>query len=157
MDPPIRQPACILAADIAGFSAMMERDEADAYGRVKEIVGTLVAEHLKSHGGCLVKTTGDGFLALFASPTDAVRCSVGIQKAVAADQTDHVDPIRYRMGLDLGESFATPMGTFMARSSTSRPVWKRSHLPGASLFQVRSTTRSRTKSLTGSRNRVLRH
>src|SRR5258708_6784775 len=99
---PSRRLACVLAADIAGFSAIMERDEAATHARVKAIIEGVVVEHLKSSAGCLVKTTGDGFLATFASPTDAVRCAVAIQKAAAAHEDGQVDPLRYRMGLELG-------------------------------------------------------
>lgn len=110
MDTPSRRLACVLAADITGFSAIMERDEAATHSRVKAMVEGVVVAHLKASGGCLVKTTGDGFLATFASPTDAVRCSVAIQKTAAVHERDQIEPLRYRMGLHLGEVICDPDG-----------------------------------------------
>jgi adenylate cyclase len=67
-----RRLAAILAADVAGFSAMMERDEEGTATRVLASRIEVIEPALAGHHGWLVKTTGDGFLAEFASPVEAV-------------------------------------------------------------------------------------
>ena len=69
----MRRLAAILAADVAGFSAMMERDEESTHRRVRAFRREVIEPALAAHAGRLVKTTGDGFLAEFASPVEAAR------------------------------------------------------------------------------------
>src|SRR5215211_7558200 len=83
-----RRLAAILAADVAGFSAMMERDEEGTAARIRALRGEVIEPALAKHHGRLVKTTGDGFLAEFASPVEAVRSAVAIQ-----DQQDDGDAL----------------------------------------------------------------
>ena len=67
-----RRLAAILAADIVGFSSLMERDEEGTYARVGRLRRELIEPSLSEHQGRLIKTTGDGFLAEFASPIAAL-------------------------------------------------------------------------------------
>jgi adenylate cyclase len=83
-----RRLAAILAADVVGFSSMMEKDEEGTASHVRAMRREVMEPTLSAHHGRLVKTTGDGFLAEFASPVEAVRCAVGIQDRVAA-QSEH--------------------------------------------------------------------
>jgi adenylate cyclase len=62
-----RRLAAILAADVAGYSRLMGADEEGTHERVKA--------HFAEHRGRIVKNTGDGLLAEFASVVDAVRCA----------------------------------------------------------------------------------
>jgi adenylate cyclase len=78
-----RRLAAILAADVAGFSAMMERDEEGTFARVMAVRREVVEPALAKHRGRLVKTTGDGFLAEFVSPVEAVRCALAVQDEMA--------------------------------------------------------------------------
>jgi adenylate cyclase len=78
-----RRLAAILAADVAGFSSMMERDEEGTFARVKAIRREVIEPALTRHQGRLVKTTGDGFLAEFVSPVEAVRCALAVQEEIA--------------------------------------------------------------------------
>lgn len=65
-----------MMADIAGFSRLIERDEAATYARLKVLRSAVTQPKIDAHGGRLVKTTGDGFLAEFASATAALQwCS----------------------------------------------------------------------------------
>jgi adenylate cyclase len=64
-----RRLAAILAADVVGFSTMMERDEESTAERIRKLRAEVVTPTLDRHHGRLVKTTGDGFLAEFASPS----------------------------------------------------------------------------------------
>ena len=60
----------------------MELDEEGTHGRVKRIERDLIEPSISEHRGKLVKTTGDGFIAIFDSPVEAVRCSIVIQQTL---------------------------------------------------------------------------
>jgi adenylate cyclase len=94
-----RRLAAILAADVAGFSALMERDEEGAYARIGSLRREVVEPRLSEHQGRLIKTTGDGFLAEFASPIAALRCALAIQDTLLSDP----HALRLRIGLNLGD------------------------------------------------------
>ncbi len=70
-----RRLAAILAADVVGYSALMERDEEATYADFERLKRELIEPGLSRHEGRLIKTTGDGALAEFASPLAAVRCA----------------------------------------------------------------------------------
>ncbi len=100
-----RRLAAILAADVAGYSRLMERDEEGTLDRLKALRGELFDPKIAEHRGRIVKTTGDGLLVEFASVVDAVRCAVAVQQAmpdrntgVAADSR-----IELRIGINLGD------------------------------------------------------
>jgi adenylate cyclase len=93
-----RRLAAILAADVTGFSALMERDEEGTYARIGTLRRGVIEPHLSDHQGRMVKTTGDGFLAEFASPLAGLRCALAIQK----DLTDP-DGLHLRIGINLGD------------------------------------------------------
>ena len=78
-----RRLAAILAADVVGYSRMMEVDEADTLARLKAHLGELSDPKSTAHRGNIVKTTGDGLLAEFASVVAAVECAVEIQRDMA--------------------------------------------------------------------------
>src|SRR5215510_11183115 len=75
-----RRLAAILAGDIAGYSRLMQIDEDGTYARVRRIQRDLIEPTIAEHYGKLVKTTGDGFIAVFDSPVEAVRCGIVIQQ-----------------------------------------------------------------------------
>src|SRR3954467_6563426 len=100
-----RRLAAIVAGDIAGYSRLMELDEEGTHGRVKRIEGDLIEPNIAEHHGRLVKTTGDGFIAIFDSPVEAVRCSIVIQQNLVgrnAALPKH-SWIEYRIGVNLGD------------------------------------------------------
>jgi class 3 adenylate cyclase len=78
-----RRLAAILAADVAGYSRLMGADEEGTHERLKAHLWELVNPKIEEHRGRVVKNTGDGFLAEFASVVDAVRCAVEIQRGMA--------------------------------------------------------------------------
>src|SRR4051812_22161782 len=100
-----RRLAAILAADVVGYSALMERDEDRTLARLKahrrEFIGPLIAEYQ----GRVVKLMGDGALVEFASVVDAVRCAVLIQQGMAEREADvpEAERIRFRIGINLGD------------------------------------------------------
>src|SRR5204863_2172929 len=80
--PTVRRLTAILAADVAGYSRLMEADEEGTHERLKAHLGQLVEPKITEHRGRIVKNTGDGFLAEFSSVLDAVRCAVQTQRAM---------------------------------------------------------------------------
>jgi adenylate cyclase len=100
-----RRLAAILAADVAGYSSMMEVDEAGTLARMKALLTTPIGSTIDRRHGRIVKTTGDGILAEFPSVVEAVQCAIEIQQAlhrIGADEpTDR--PFRLRIGINLGE------------------------------------------------------
>jgi adenylate cyclase len=91
--------AAILAADVVGYSALMERAEEATYAEFERLKRELIEPSLSRHEGRLIKTTGDGALAEFASPLAATRCAVEIQDHLASGSS----PLRLRVGLNLGD------------------------------------------------------
>src|ERR1700722_7720579 len=75
-----RRLAAIVAANISGYSRLMEIDEEGTHPRVKRIERDLIEPSIAEHHGRLVKTTGDGFIAIFDSPVEAVRFCIVIQQ-----------------------------------------------------------------------------
>jgi adenylate cyclase len=94
-----RRLAAILAADVAGFSALMERDEEGTYSRIGKLRREVIEPRLSEHQGRLIKTTGDGFLAEFASPIAALHCALAIQR----NQMEDPNALQVRIGLNLGD------------------------------------------------------
>src|SRR5918998_1103199 len=99
-----RRLAAILAADVVGFSSHMERDEEGTLAQIKALRRANIEPNVKQHHGRVVKTTGDGFLIEFASPVEAVRCALVIQKALAPG------PLQLRIGINLGDVIIEPDG-----------------------------------------------
>src|ERR1700680_445530 len=79
-EPAPRRLAAIVAGDISGYSRLMQIDEEGTHGRVKRVERELIEPSITEHHGRLVKTTGDGFIAIFDSPVEAVRCGIVIQQ-----------------------------------------------------------------------------
>jgi formylglycine-generating enzyme required for sulfatase activity/class 3 adenylate cyclase len=104
-EPTPRRLAAIVAGDIAGYSRLMQIDEEGTHNRVKRIERDLIEPSIIEHNGKLVKTTGDGFIAIFDSPVEAVRCSIVIQQNLVgrnAALPRHAW-IEYRIGVNLGD------------------------------------------------------
>jgi adenylate cyclase len=93
-----RKLAAVLCADVAGYSRLMEQDEASTLGRVKAAFAAFKPT-LAEHNGRLVKLMGDGALIEFASAVDAVTCALALQRNAFASDPD----LRFRMGINLGD------------------------------------------------------
>jgi TolB-like protein/class 3 adenylate cyclase len=106
--PPVRRLTAILAADVAGYSRLMGVDEEGTHERLRGHLGELVEPKITEHRGRIVKNTGDGFLAEFASVVDAVRCAVEIQRGMAERNagTPPEKRIEFRIGINLGDVIA---------------------------------------------------
>ena len=100
-----RRLAAVLAADVVGYSRLMERDEDRTLARLKvhrkEFIEPLIAEHQ----GRVVKLMGDGALCELASVVDAVRCAIFIQQGMAERERDVPEDERicFRIGINLGD------------------------------------------------------
>jgi adenylate cyclase len=105
---PTRRLAAIVCMDVAGYSRLMGADEEGTLARVKAIQREVIDPALAAHRGRLVKTTGDGFLAEFASVVDAVRCAASIQRQVndRAGAEPEGRRIALRIGVNLGDVIA---------------------------------------------------
>ena len=103
-----RRLAAILAADVVGFSSMMEHDEEGTLARVTALQREVIEPKLRARGGRLVKTTGDGFLCEFGSPVEAVRCAVEVQEATT--KANGGSDLLLRMGINLGDIIVEPDG-----------------------------------------------
>jgi adenylate cyclase len=100
-----RRLAAILAADVAGYSRLIEADEEGTLGRLKGLRAEIIDPKIAGHHGRIVKTTGDGLLVEFASVIDALRCAAEAQAAMAdsnallpADRR-----IAFRIGINVGD------------------------------------------------------
>src|SRR6266481_8739186 len=100
-----RRLAAILAADVAGYSRLMGADEEGTLAALKAIRHELGDPKIAEHRGRIVKTTGDGLLVEFASVVDAVRCTVDVQREMAARNADvPADKrIEFRFGIHQGD------------------------------------------------------
>jgi adenylate cyclase len=78
-----RRLAAILAADVAGYSRLIEADEEGTLRRLKALRAEMIDPKIAGHHGRVVKTTGDGMLVEFASVVDALRCAAEVQAAMA--------------------------------------------------------------------------
>ena len=99
-----RRLAAILAADIAGYSALMGADEADTVRNLKEHQA-VVLPMIKEHGGRVIDTAGDGILAEFGSVVNAAECAVAIQQTMAERNADVEEArrMRFRIGINQGD------------------------------------------------------
>ncbi len=101
-----RRLAAIFAADMVGYSRLMETDERGTIARQKAHRNELIEPEIAAHNGRIVKTMGDGLLVEFASVVDAVECAVSIQRAMAEREADVPEErrIQYRVGVNLGDT-----------------------------------------------------
>ena len=100
-----RRLAAILAADVVGYSRVMEVDEVGTLERPKADRRELVEPIIAEHHGHIVKLIGDGILVEFASVVDAVSAAVAIQEGMATRNTGVAEDRRpvLRIGIHLGD------------------------------------------------------
>jgi TolB-like protein len=100
-----RRLAAILAADVAGYSRLMDADEEGTLAQLKAHRRALVAPKIAEHRGRIVKTTGDGMLVEFASVVDALRCAVEVQRGMVERNAEEPQGkrIEFRLGIHQGD------------------------------------------------------
>jgi adenylate cyclase len=109
-----RRLVAILAADMVGYSRLMGADEEGTHERLKTHLRELVDPKIAEHHGRIVKNTGDGFLAEFASVVDAVRCAVEVQRGMADRHAETLadQRVEFRIGVNLGDVIAEEQDIF---------------------------------------------
>ncbi|OCP17936.1 MULTISPECIES: tetratricopeptide repeat protein [unclassified Ensifer] len=100
-----RRLVAILCADVAGYSRMIGEDEEGTLAALAAHMTELIGPAIDRHRGRIVKTTGDGFLAEFASPIAAALSALEIQEGLQSRNTGVPEPKRQwlRIGLTLGD------------------------------------------------------
>jgi adenylate cyclase len=107
-----RKLEAILAADVAGYSRLMQDDD-EATVATLEAYRAIFREKIQTHRGRVVDMAGDSVLAVFEAATGAVRAAFEIQ-AVLAERNEALPEarrMRFRIGVNLGEVIERPDGT----------------------------------------------
>jgi TolB-like protein/Flp pilus assembly protein TadD len=109
-----RRLSAILAADVAGYSRLMHREEEATHARLTALLTGAVHPAIAEHGGRIVKNTGDGFLAEFPSAVEAVRAAMDFQSRIReltiGDGEDR--RIQLRVGINIGDVIIEPHDIF---------------------------------------------
>src|SRR3954454_20208522 len=109
-----RKLSAILAADVAGYSRLMHHDEEATHAKLTALLSEGVEPVIAEHGGRIVKSTGDGFLAEFPSAVQAGRASMLFQTHVheltIGDAEDR--RLRFRIGINIGDVIVEPHDIF---------------------------------------------
>ena len=92
----------------------MQLDEEGTHARVRQLRRELIEPNLAEHYGKLITYTGDGFLAMFDSPVEAVRCAIVIQQSMVGRNASLPRDkwILYRIGIHLGDVVVRPPDVF---------------------------------------------
>ncbi len=96
-----RRLAAIFAADVVGYSKLMQQDEAGTLTALKGVRKQFIEPLVSEHRGRIVKLMGDGFLVEFRSVVDAVNCALAWQKGIDATVGGRL--LVYRIGINLGD------------------------------------------------------
>src|SRR5262245_22200775 len=100
-----RRLVAILAADVVGYSRLMEQDEAGTFARLRAHRKELFEPEITAHHGRIFKLMGDGILAEFASVVEAIECAVALQEGMARRNSGAPPEhrIEARVGVNLGD------------------------------------------------------
>lgn len=96
-----RRSRAVLAADVVGYTRLMELAEVDTHRRLRFLRVGLIDPLIIAHRGEIVKNTGDGYIAVFESPSDAVQCALELQCGVRDHQASQSSEQRleFKMGI----------------------------------------------------------
>lgn len=96
-----RRSRAVLAADIVGYTRLMEAAESQTHSRFRLLRVAVIDPAIVAHRGEIVKNTGDGYIAVFETPLDAIRCALELQHAVRDHEAAHSPDRRleFRMGI----------------------------------------------------------
>jgi len=129
-EPAPRRLAAIVAGDISGYSRLMQIDEQGTHSRVKRIERELIEPSIAEHHGRLVKTTGDGFIAIFDSPSKPCG-AVSLSSKTWLDATPRCPSI---IGSNIGSASisatsSSKLTMFTVMALILRPVLRGSLIP----------------------------
>ncbi|MBI5158052.1 MAG: DUF4062 domain-containing protein [Acidimicrobiia bacterium] len=104
-EPAGRKLAAIVAADFAGSARTMRKDEIGTLTRIRSLMADLVAPIVERHRGRVIRSVGQGWMAEFASVTDAVLGALEVQQELAAREasTPKASRVALKVGVSLGE------------------------------------------------------
>jgi adenylate cyclase len=96
-----KRPRAVLAADLVGYTRLMEVAELETHRRFRLLRVGVIDPLIISHRGEIVKNTGDGYVAVFETPSDATRCALELQQQVRDREAGHPPERRleFRMGI----------------------------------------------------------
>ena len=148
--PATGRPVVILAAEVVGYSSLMEADEKSILEQLEAHRRQLVYPKIAEHSGRVVRTTGPSLLVEFASPTEAVRCAVDVQRGMIDRNvgTASGQRITFRIGVSIGE--ATAIGEdLVSRAIAALPTDKLATLikPGTEIYNVSANEAMRVAAL----------
>jgi adenylate cyclase len=140
---PQRRLAAILAADVVGYSRMMQADEAGTLAALKSRRSEILQPLVERYHGRIVKVMGDGVLVEFSSAVNAVACAAELQETMDAANADLPEDHRIvlRVGINLGDVMAEGSDLY-GDASTSPPGWRRWPNRAASSSPEKSGRRS---------------
>ena len=109
-----RRLSAILAADVAGYSRLMHRDEEATHAKLIALLEEAVYPAIAERDGRIVKNTGDGFLAEFASAVEAVRAAIQFQTLIKELTIGEMEDnrIAFRVGINIGDVIVEPHDIF---------------------------------------------
>ncbi len=142
-----RRLAAVIAADVVGYSRLMETDEAgtlaELKSRHKQVLQPLVARHR----GRIFKVTGDGVMMEFASAVNALQCAIYVQHAMAAANAALPEKLHIvlRIGVNLGDVMVDGSDLYGDGVNIAARTWKPPPKQAASSSPERSTTTSETR------------
>jgi adenylate cyclase len=102
-----RRVAAFAFVDIVGYSILMAKDEARTHARWMALLNDVIRPQTEQHHGRIVKSTGDGILAEFATAADAVEWARGVQRSVLPATDEIGPPVALRIAVNAGEIIAT--------------------------------------------------
>jgi len=97
----------IMFIDVQGYTSLTTQKTRDEQQLFVHEIKSFVEKHVKEKSGRLVKAMGDGFLATFESPTDAITSGKNIQKEISRRNASVLNPqhlIAFRIGISTGEA-----------------------------------------------------
>jgi len=111
-----RRDQAILAADVVGYVRLTEAAEEETHSRLRGLRVGMINPTIVNYRGRVVKNTGDGFLAVFDSSVDAVRCTMELQNEIITAERPHAPDrrITFRMGLNVGPIIVEPEDVYGA-------------------------------------------
>ena len=139
-----RRLAAIVAADVVAYSRDMHLDEEGTHARYKTHRSDVIDPCVAVHGGRIVKSTGDGFLAEFPSAVEAARCVIEVQMALASrnsGQPSH-QRMEFRFGINIGDIIVEPDDIFGDSVNVASARLEAIAEPGGIAYLAKSTMRS---------------
>ena len=136
--------AAILAADVVGYSKLMEADERATVGKL-DACRAVFQEHVAGYGGRIVDTAGDSVLAVFASAIGAVEAAIEIQKEIRDwnEGLPEDQRMRFRLGVNLGDVIEKDDGSVYGSGVNVTARLEGLAEPGAYVFQAVPTSKSK--------------